>query len=101
MIQHIVLFQLRPEATEEEVAAAIATMRALPAQIPEIRGYRVSSHLDGREAPYSLALVSTFATRESMARYEAHPAHVAFVEQFLPIARSTIIFDSEEADEAA
>ena len=66
MIQHIVLFQFRSEVPEEEIAAIVAEARALPAQIPEIRSYRVSFNMKGREEPYYVAVHSS---PEALAHY--------------------------------
>ena len=98
MIQHIVLFQVRPEVPEEEIAAIVAEARAFPAQIPEIRSYRVSFNMKGREAPYYVAIHSTFADPDALARYEGHPVHQAWGERHHTAVSHVIVFDSEETE---
>ena len=96
MIQHIVLFQFRSEVPEEEIAAIVAEARALPAQIPEIRSYRVSFNMKGREEPYYVAIHSTFASPEALAHYEGHPAHQAVFAPHHTTVTNVVVFDSEE-----
>jgi hypothetical protein len=78
-------------AYQQEIAAIVADARALPAQIAEIRSYRVSFNMQGRQEPYDVAIHSTFADPEALAHYEGHPAHHAAV-------TNVVVFDSEETE---
>jgi hypothetical protein len=98
VIQHIVLFQFRPEVPEEQIAAIVADARALPAQIPEIRSYRVSFNRKGRAEPYYVAVHSTFADAEALDHYEGHPAHHAVFAPHHAAVTNVVVFDSEETE---
>ena len=52
-ITHVVVLKLKPEATAEDKAAILAGLRALPAKIPQIRGYSCGADL-GTTPPPSL-----------------------------------------------
>jgi hypothetical protein len=57
-------------------------LEALPGQIPEILSLQVGINEKESDAASDVALLSTFADWDALARYQAHPAHqevVAFV----------------------
>lgn len=97
MIRRIVLFQFLPDAPDSEIGACVGMLRALPRQIGGIREYEVGFHRQGREARYHVSLLARFADEESLRRYEAHPAHVAFVQRVRQIRSDILVFDYDEA----
>jgi hypothetical protein len=95
VIQRIVLFQVQPETPDAEIAACVALMRALPAQIPEIRHYAVAYNRKGRGERYYVSLIVRFADDAALERYEGHPANKALVRRLLQSIGATAIFDAE------
>ena len=81
MITHVVVMKLTDPADGPEVARRL---RALPAQIPEIRSYQVGvDELHGPRA-WQVVLVSRFDSFETLQSYIQHPAHqevVAYLDQ--------------------
>ena len=62
-ITHVVVLKLKPEATAEDKAAILAGLRALPAQIPQIRGYSCGADLGTTPPPTPPSLPFRGATR--------------------------------------
>src|SRR5438874_12869871 len=100
MIQRIVLFQFQPETPDAEIAACVDLMRALPAQIPDIRRYEVAYNRNGRGERYYVALIVCFDDDAALERYATHPANRAFTRRLLQSVGATVIFDSESAEGA-
>ncbi len=67
------------DATEGEVDALVAGLRALPAQIPEIIAYPVGPDLGLAEGNASVAIVGHVRLARGPATYVDHPAHQAVV----------------------
>lgn len=89
MLTHLVLITARPDATDEQVDAVIAGLRALPPQIAEIDGYEVGRDLGLAEGNATIAIQATFASPEDLQAYVVHPAHQQVVTELIrPIAAS-------------
>jgi hypothetical protein len=89
VLTHIVLITATAEATDEQVEAVIAGLRALPAQIDEIRGYEVGRDLGLAEGNATVAIQATFASPDDLQAYVVHPAHQQVVTELIrPIAAS-------------
>lgn len=96
MIEHIVLFRWKPEATEEQVAAGMDGLRGLKGSIPGIAALACGADFSGRAQGYTHALVIRFSDRASFDAYGPHPAHRAVIETYLkPILEGVIDFDFE------
>jgi hypothetical protein len=95
MITHIVMMKLKDPADAPDVAARL---RALPAQIPEIRSYEVGiDELQGPRA-WNVALVSRFDSFATLQSYIQHPAHqevVAHLDQVCE-SRASVDFSPPE-----
>ena len=79
MIRHIVMWKFRDYAeglTREENAMKVkAMLEALPEKIDFIREMQVQINVNPKEGMYDAVLLSTFDTREDVARYRVHPEH--------------------------
>lgn len=83
MLRHVVLLRFRADAPADTAARAVAALKTLPAQIPEIVRYQPAEDTVRSERSYDVALVSEFADRAALERYLAHPAHVRVYEDHL------------------
>ena len=96
MIQHIVLFRWKTEATAQQIAAGMEGLRALKDSIPGITALACGADFSGRAQGYTHALVIRFADRVSFDAYGPHPAHRAVIESHLkPILEAVIDSDFE------
>ncbi|MCD0448513.1 Dabb family protein [Actinocorallia sp. API 0066] len=85
MIRHVVMFTWKPETTEAQRAAVPAGLAALPGQIPQIRRYEYGPGRNPGNKDF--VLVADFDDDESFVTYRDHPAHQAFVAEYIaPIA---------------
>ncbi len=75
MIRHVAVFRFVPEFTVAQRAEWMALLRALPAQIPELRSLSVGEDVLRGPASHELAIVADFDDLEGLAAYTRHPAH--------------------------
>ena len=75
MLKHVVFFKFRPETTEAQIQALEGGLGALPGTIPEILDFEFGRDVIRSERSFDLALVSGFADREALQRYQEHPRH--------------------------
>ncbi|HEU5151327.1 MAG TPA: Dabb family protein [Iamia sp.] len=89
MLTHIVLITASDDATDEQVDAMVAGLRALPGRIEEIRSYEVGRDLGLAEGNATVAIQATFASPEDLEAYVVHPAHQEVLTGLIrPIAAS-------------
>ena len=79
MVNHIVLWSLKPELSEEEKQEAKAEIkRRLEGVKDRVEGV-ISLEVRAQGLPSSsrdLALISSFVSREALEGYQTHPAHL-------------------------
>ncbi len=102
MIRHVVLFNVRPEASPGEVDAVVRAARAMPARIPAVRNLAVSTSFEAVQPPrYSHALTMEFADEAALRGYLDHPVHQAFRALFYPVRGDFLITTLREIAEPA
>ena len=105
MIAHIVLLQPRPDLTEDERRAALATLERAAADLPDVRslrlGRRVKHGLPGYEQmmtqDYEFALIIEVDDLPALTRYLTAPAHRALGELFSTATAAALAYDYEMA----
>ncbi|MDR5698957.1 Dabb family protein [Agromyces aerolatus] len=80
MIRHTVAFALRHEPGSPAEAAFIEDGRRALTSIPGVLDFTVSRQVSPK-SDYRFQFAMTFADASAYEGYNAHPAHVAFVEQ--------------------
>jgi len=86
MIRHVSLLTFVPEATEAQIEAAAAALRALPPLIPELRDYRVGPDVGIDTGNATFVVIGDFDDADGYRTYRDHPEHVAVArEHILPI----------------
>lgn len=96
MIRHVVVFDWKPEATAEQIAAVPEALAGLPAAIPEIRNYQVGSDIGVSEGNMGFAVVADFDDVDGYLVYKDHPAHrTVITEKISPIvgARAAVQYE--------
>ena len=85
MVKHIVTFKFKGNDEERQnVARQFAeALVALPDQIEELKSIEVGINQNPTET-WDLVLTATAETLEDVAKYSAHPAHVAAVQIIAP-----------------
>lgn len=84
MIQHIVLFKLRPDVTSEKLEEIIRSTRSQLTKIPEVLSVRAGRNVDAdSEWPYFLSV--DLESMEKLALYRDDPIHIRFIEQVIKV----------------
>lgn len=96
MIEHVVLFKLKPGTSTGERQTAIQALKALRGQIEGIVDLTCGENFSERSQGYHIGLVVRFRDRASLDAYLPHPAHRGAVEQHIqPIREDVIVVDYE------
>jgi myo-inositol catabolism protein IolC len=90
LIRHIVLFSLE-DADSPEAEQLLASLRALPRQVPEIRGLMLGRPIN--DGAHQFALTVDLDDEEALARYRAHPDHVPVVERLRALSSKIVVAD--------
>jgi hypothetical protein len=90
MLRHVVLLSWTESATAEQRSAVVDALNTLPAQIPEIRSYRVGADAGlAAQGNAHLAVVADFDNVDGYFVYRDHPAHKDVIARLiLPILAS-------------
>ena len=94
-LRHVVLFKFKDSATPADVRRVEAAFRALPTQIPEIKGFEFGTN----NSPENLAqgfthcFFLTFDNEAGRAVYLPHPAHKAFGDVLRPYLDKVLVID--------
>jgi hypothetical protein len=80
VLQHVVLFKFKPDATPQKLAEIVAAFEALPQQIKEIKAFQWGTNNSPEKHDKGLthAFILTFANAQDRDAYLPHPAHAAF-----------------------
>lgn len=96
MIEHIVLFKLKEEATTQQREAMLAGLKSLRQSVPGIVELSCGENFSERNQGYEIGLVVRFTDRAALDTYLPHPAHRAVVEEKIrPIMEGVIVVDYE------
>lgn len=96
MVEHLVLFKLSPEATEEQKQQAIDGLKSLREKIPGILHLSAGRNFSDRSQGYEIGLTVQFVDRAALDVYIPHPAHRECVDRFItPIKTDVIVVDYE------
>ena len=91
MVEHVVLFKLKAEATGEAKRAAIEALKGLRDRIEGIVDLSCGMNFSERSQGYEIGLVVRFRDRAALDAYIPHPAHRGAVEKYLLPIREEVI----------
>ena len=94
MVKHVVTFKFKgtPEERKECASKFAEALLALPKQIDELKSMEVGINENPAET-WDLVLTATAESLEDVAKYSAHPAHVAAVQIIAPFKDSRACVD--------
>src|SRR6266508_2289614 len=96
MVEHVVLFKLKPEATEEQRRAMLDGLRGMRQTVPGIVDLSCGTNFSARNPGYEIGLVVRLTDRNAVESYLPHSAYRSFVEQHVhPICDAVIVVDYE------
>ncbi len=89
MVTHIVIFFWKPGVTPGQIDSFGQAMSRMAAEIGDLAVIRHGQDLAYRDGNGDYALLGSFRDKEAWSAYQAHPAHQAFVRDFVtPIMAS-------------
>jgi len=95
MIDHLMFFAVREEASEEEVEDLASSLRALRDEVPSTVDLSVGEDFSGRSGGYTHALFARYEDTAGLREYMEHPAHLAVVEKLDATTTGRIVADYE------
>jgi len=98
VIRHVAVFRFTPTFTPAEREHWMTLLRALPAQIPELRSLSVGTDVLGGPSSHEIAIVADFDDLEGLEAYNRHPAHAEVVRISAGVKTSLATVDFEVAD---
>lgn len=93
MLTHIVCWKYKAETSPEQRAEHVAKLKNLPNAIPEILSFSVGRDILHLERSFDTGLVATYADRDALDAYNAHPAHQAVVDLGRQITERVVSID--------
>lgn len=98
MIRHVAVFRFVPAFDDARRAQWMELLRALPAQIPQIRSLSVGADVGGGPSAHEIAIVADFDDLDGLDAYSRHPAHAEVLRISAPVKLSLATVDFEIAD---
>jgi hypothetical protein len=95
MVDHIVFFAVREDASKGEVDDLLSSIRGLRDDVPSTLDLTVGEDFSGRSGGYTHALLARFEDRAGLREYMEHPAHLAVVEKLEATTTGRIVVDYE------
>lgn len=95
MVDHLVLFAAREDASPEDIEDLVSSLRGLRGEIPSVVDLSVGKDFSGRAGEYTHGLVARFEDTAGLKEYLGHPAHLAVVEKLEAHTSGRIVADYE------
>lgn len=95
MVDHLVLFAVREEATPEDIEDLLSSLRRLKDEIPSVVDLSVGEDFSGRSGDYTHGIFARFEDTAGLQEYLEHPAHLAVVEKLNAHTTDRIVADYE------
>jgi Stress responsive A/B Barrel Domain len=83
MFTHVVLMTFKDDAPADLADQIVAALSGLPAEIPELKEYRIGKDLGLVEGNWDLGVVATFDNEADYRVYSTAPAHVKIVSELV------------------
>ncbi|MFC5466409.1 Dabb family protein [Lederbergia graminis] len=95
MIKHLIVFNIREDATHEECIEMLEKGKRVLSEIPGVLGVTYGTAV-AENAKYKYTIAVDFRDRSVIETYRDHPIHVEFAdEHFRPMAVDRITTDYE------
>lgn len=93
MIVHIVMFRFKQSNKADNIQKVKEALEALPTKIDELISMEVGVNFTQSERAFDLSLYSTFASKEDLATYAVHPAHLEVVSLIKEVTEESKVVD--------
>lgn len=99
MIDHLVLFTVRDEASDEEVRELLDALASLKGTVPGVIDLSVGENFSERSGGYTHGLFARFRTADDLKAYAGHPEHLSAVERLDALTTGDrVVLDYEHGD---
>ena len=95
VLRHVVLFKFKEGTDPARIEASERAFAALPAKIPEVRGFEwgMNNSPEGLDKGLTHCYLITFNSEEDRTTYLPHPDHQAFVKTLDGIIDDVVVVD--------
>ncbi len=93
MVDHLVLFAVKDDASVEDVEDLLSNLRDLRGSIPNVIDLSVGEDFSGRGEPYTHGLFVRFRTADDLRAYLEHPEHQAVIEKLDATTTGRLVVD--------
>ena len=93
MVKHIVMWRMKPEVTEEQIAEMKAQLEGLKGKIAELIDIEVGIDFQRKEASSDVSLFSVFNDEAGLNAYAIHPEHLKVVDFVKPLVAERRVVD--------
>ena len=93
MVDHLVLFAVKDEASSEDVEDLLSSLRALRSSVTNVMDLSVGEDFSGRAKGYTHGLFARFRTSDDLRAYLNHPEHLAVVEKLDALTTGRLVVD--------
>jgi len=96
MVEHVVCFKLKPDATPEQEERLIQMLRGLKESVPGIVDLSAGRNFTPeRGQGHTVGLVVRFRDKAGLAVYGPHPNHLPVKEYVAQVCESQVVVDYE------
>ena len=81
MVDHLVLFTVKEDASAEDVDDLLESISSLRSNVSGVIDLSVGENFSERGGPYTHGLFARFPTPDDLQTYLKHPEHLAVVEK--------------------
>ena len=95
LLQHIVLFKFKDDASAEDVKKIEVAFKALQSQIKEIKSFEwgLNNSPENLNQGFTHCFVASFASEKDRDSYLPHPKHKEFVAMLGPVLDKVLVID--------
>jgi hypothetical protein len=93
LVDHLVIFAVKDDASEEDVQDLLASLRDLRGSISNVMDLSVGEDFSGRAKGYTHGLFVRFRTADDLRAYLDHPEHRAVVEKLDAVTSGRLVVD--------
>jgi len=96
MIEHLVIFKLKPESTDAQRQEVVTRLRGLRDLIPDIIELTAGFNTSDRSQGFEVGLFVRLPSHQALETYRNHPAHLSAVDEAIkPVLTDLIVVDYE------
>jgi len=95
MIVHIVMFQFKEAHKKANIIQAKQMLENLMGAVPSLKSIDVGLNFSEEDRAMDLSIITSFASREDLEAYAAHPEHVKVVDFIQTVVEYSKVVDYE------